>query len=126
MFKLRQKDHSAGEQETSNSIIADVNEKLLKELIKRGIETGRISYEFKDTKTILSKFGLIANDNKHLTNAGKFLFSKKSPIVLKLATFATNTKETFTKLNHFEGNIFECIDEAAQYIINSTFPLQKA
>ncbi len=119
LFKLRQKDHSAWEQETSNSIIADVNEKLLKELIKRGIETGRISYEFKDTKTILSKFGLIANDNKHLTNAGKFLFSKKSPIVLKLATFATNTKETFTKLNHFEGNIFECIEEAAQYIIDS-------
>jgi ATP-dependent DNA helicase RecG len=55
----------------------------------------------------------------HLNNAGKVLFSKNKPIVLKLATFAGTTKETFTKLNHFEGNVYECIDEAITYIHNS-------
>ncbi len=119
LFKHRQKDYSVWEKETSDSPIASVNEKLLKKLIEKGRESGRIRYEFKTVNSILSKLGLIANDNEHLTNAGKFLLAKDGPIILKLATFATNTKETFTKLNHFEGNVFECIEEAAQYIIDA-------
>lgn len=119
LFKLRQKDYSLWEQDISDSVIANVDKKLLKELIDKGRESGRIRYEFKNAKVILSKLGLIAKDNEHLTNAGKFLFSNVRPIILKLATFATNSKETFTKLNHFEGNIYECIDEAIQYIIDS-------
>lgn len=119
LFKHRQKDYSAWEKETSDSIIESVDEKLLRKLVENGRETGRIRYEFKNVNSILSKLGLIANDNEHLTNAGKFLLSKDGPIILKLATFAANTKETFTKLNHFEGNIFECIEEATQYIIEA-------
>ena len=91
----------------------------MKKLVEKGRESGRIRYEFKNVKEILSKLGLIANDKEHLTNAGKFLLSKNGAIILKLATFATNTKETFIKLNHFEGNIFECIEESTQYIIDS-------
>ena len=119
LFKHRQKDYSLWEQDISDSVIENVDKKLLKGLIDKGRESGRIRYEFKNTKEILSKLGLIAKDNRYLTNAGKFLLSKEKPIILKLATFATNTKETFTKLNHFEGNIYECIDEAIQYIIDS-------
>ena len=119
LFKLRQKDYSLWEQDVSDSPIANVDKKLLKDLIDKGRDSGRIRYEFKNAKVILSKLGLIAKDDEHLTNAGKFLFSNERPIILKLATFATNSKETFTKLNHFEGNIYECIDEAIQYIIDS-------
>ena len=39
--------------------------------------------------------------------------------MLKLATFATETKETFLKLDHFGGNIYECIDKAISYILES-------
>ena len=36
--------------------------------------------------------------------------------MLKLATFATDTKNTFTKLDHYYGNVFQCIDKAIEYI----------
>ena len=62
---------------------------------------------------------MVRRVGEHLNNAGNVLLSINKPIVLKLATFATETKETFTRLNHFEGNIFECIDEAIRYINES-------
>lgn len=46
----------------------------------------------------------------------RVLFSKNKPVLLKLATFATNNKKTFSKLEHLEGNIFECIDKGIEYI----------
>ena len=65
---------------------------------------------------IASKLGLLSSDGIHLNQAGNVLLSSNKPVILKLATFATSKKETFTRLNHFEGNIFECIDEAIRYM----------
>ena len=115
LFRKRNRDYSLWEKEKSDCLIEDVDKQLFQKLFTRGRENGRIKYDFTDIKSILSKLGLIADDT-YLNNAGKMLFSSKGPIILKLATFATSTKETFTRLNHFEGNIFECIDEAIRYI----------
>lgn len=54
-----------------------------------------------------------------LTNAGKALFSSNHPVLLKTAVYATETKDTFIRLNHFEGNIFECIDEGISFIMSA-------
>ena len=39
--------------------------------------------------------------------------------MLKTAIYATPTKDTFIKLNHFEGNIFECINEGISFILSA-------
>lgn len=76
-----------------------------------------ISLLIHQMENILNKFGLPSKNT--LNNAGNVLFSKDKPILLKLATFATETKETFLKLDHFGGNIYECIDKALSYILES-------
>jgi ATP-dependent DNA helicase RecG len=54
-----------------------------------------------------------------LSNAGRVLFSKRKPIVLKLAVFATEHKTTFLDIARAEGNIFRLIDNAMGYIIRN-------
>ena len=119
LFKERRKDYSIWEMEASKSLIEDVDSDLLKRLVKAGNESGRIRYKYTDDKSMLSKFGLLSSDDIHLNNAGNVLFSKNHPLILKLATYATDKKETFTRLNHFEGNVFECIEEGIRYINDS-------
>ncbi|MDO4940304.1 MAG: putative DNA binding domain-containing protein [Erysipelotrichaceae bacterium] len=116
LFEQRIKDYSRWEEDISDETILDIDEKFLKKIFNRGKESHRINYEYKNKKSICSKLGLLYDDDT-LNNAGKYLFSKNNPITLKLATFASNTKDTFVKLNHFTGNIYECIDEAINYIL---------
>ena len=66
---------------------------------------------------IIGKLGLL-NGNK-LTNAGRILFSKNKPITLKMAVFATEHKTTFLDISKVEGNIFELIDNAINYIVRN-------
>ncbi len=119
LFKERQKDYSLWEMAPSACGVNEIDKDLLKKLVARGNDSGRLKYSYADEKTLISKLGLLSADGEHLNNAGNVLLSINKPIVLKLATFATETKETFTRLNHFEGNIFECIDEAIRYINES-------
>ncbi len=70
-----------------------------------------------ETKVIEQVCNYFSNeDNIHLNNAGKMLFSNKKPITLKMAVFATNEKKTFIDMYQVEGNIFELISEAEQYV----------
>ncbi len=119
LFKSRQKDYSLWENDISQSTLDNIDEGFLKSLIRKGNESGRINFEYSDIKTVVSKLGLLSSDGIHLNQAGNVLLSSNKPVILKLATFATAKKETFTRLNHFEGNIFECIDEAIRYINES-------
>lgn len=119
LFVSRRKDYSVWENTESDEDISSADETLVKRIIEKGTDSGRIYYPFSDTKTILSKFGLLCKDSDTLNNAGKVLFSGNKPILLKTAVFATETKDTFLKLNHFEGNIFECIDEGISFILSS-------
>lgn len=119
MFRERQKDYSEWEVADSEELVSDVDETLLKKEIASGNESGRIKYSYIDAASILSKLGLLNSESGFLTNAGRALFSKKHPILMKTAIYATPTKETFIKLNHFEGNIFECIDEGIAFILSA-------
>lgn len=119
LFKERQKDYFEWEAADSNESVSDVDETLLRKEITEGNESGRIKYEYTDSASILSKLGLYNTNSCVLTNAGKILFSKNHPILMKTAIYATPTKETFIKLNHFEGNIFECIEEGISFILSA-------
>ena len=68
-------------------------------------------------RILMEKLGLLRGDK--LTNAGRVLFSKRNPIVLKLAVFATEHKTTFLDIARAEGNVFRLIDNAMGYIIRN-------
>ncbi len=104
------------EQMVSDCTIDDVDINALKAFYKKATEIKRLpKFEF-DEKLLLSKLGLLYDDGFHLNNAGKMLFSSKKPIILKMAVFATNEKKTFIDMSQIEGNIFELIEEAEQYV----------
>lgn len=119
LFKLRRNDYSAWENTDSNETVADVDEALLKRVIRDGKESGRIRYNYSNAASILSKLGLLNPETKRLSNAGKVLFSANRPILLKTAVFAGKMKDTFIRLNHFEGNVYECINEGLAFILSA-------
>ncbi len=102
---------------TSDETVDDVDDKTLETFFRNAIQCNRMpDYDF-DKETILSKIGVLNGDK--LTNAGKYLFSRNKPIVLKMAVFATEHKETFLDIAREEGNIFQLIDAAVGYIIKN-------
>ncbi len=119
LFRSRRKDYSEWENSGSDETVSDVDRQLLEKVIRDGIESGRIKYAYTDAASVLSKLGLLDPQTLLLTNAGKVLFSKNRPILLKTAVYAGTTKETFLKLNHFEGNVYECIDEGISFILSA-------
>ena len=116
MFRARMKDYSEWENARSDETPDDIDEELLKQLIRDGNDSGHLDYEYKDKVSALGKFGLLAADGEHLDNAGKVLLSSNKPVMLKTATFATRTRETFIKLDHYMGNVFECVEKGVDYI----------
>ena len=116
-FREKQKDYSEWENRESECDLNDVDENLLKKKVETGYSVNRLPYTYEGKDFILGKLGLLTKDKTHLNNAGEALFSKNKPVLLKLATFATETKETFLKLNHFQGNIYECIEKGISYVL---------
>lgn len=108
------KTNSLREKEESNETLDVVDEDLLKQYISRANDAKRINETYTNKEEVLEKLGLITN--KKLNNAGKFLFSKNKPTVLKVAIFATDEKLSFIDLNRYEGNIFELIKLAQDFI----------
>lgn len=105
------------ENKTSDATISDVDDKTLEAFYRDAVQCGRMPEYGFDKHSILSKIGVLNGD--YLTNAGKILFSRKHPIVLKMAVFATEHKETFLDIAREEGNLFQLIDAAVGYIIKN-------
>jgi ATP-dependent DNA helicase RecG len=105
------------ESKPSSSTFLEVNDKILSDYYNDGYLKGRIIEKYSDSKTALTKFGLLSGD--YLTNAGQLLFGISEPIWLKMAIFATEQKITIIDMVQFHGNIFECIEAATKYIIHN-------
>ena len=84
LFKERMKDYSEWENRASEETVDDVSEDFLHCMVNDGNDSGHLRYKYKDKKSALKKFGLVATDNTHLNNAGKVLFSVNAPVMLKL------------------------------------------
>jgi ATP-dependent DNA helicase RecG len=92
----------------------DIDEETLIAAYKEGIEVKRLTEPYSDKETALTKFNLLRSDR--LTNAGVVLFSKRKPITLKLALFATDERITILDQEHFKGNIYECIKAGRLFV----------
>ena len=105
------------ENKSSGETLDDVDDKTLKSFYQNAVQCGRMPDYGYDRETILRKLGVL--NGMALTNAGKVLFSARQPVVLKMAVFATDHKETFLDIAREEGNIFQLIDAAIGYIIKN-------
>ena len=105
------------ENRSSKSTVADVDDKTLMRFFDSAVKCGRLPDISYDKVELLQKLGVL-NDNV-LTNAGEYLFSKNNPITLKMAVFATDHKTTFLDISREEGNIFQLIDAALEYIVKN-------
>ena len=95
----------------------DIDEDMLLTCIRTANDVGRLDYIYSNAQETLTKFGLLT-DNGHLNNAGLYLFGNNRPLKIKLACFPTDSRTDFGEIKEFEGNIFECINEAISYIQN--------
>ena len=105
------------ENHSSNENIDNIDEITLQKFYLSATECGRLPDIGNDKVQILSKLGLL--NGAQLTNAGSYLFSANKPITLKMAVFATDHKTTFLDIAREEGNIFQLIDIAMNYIIRN-------
>ncbi len=108
--------YKSWEKQKSEDTIDDVDEDQLAKFLDKAISCGRIGTVKYDKPGLLEHLGLLAADKFHLNNAGRFLFSNKGPIELKMAVFATNEKRTFIDISPIKGNIFSLIEESEKYI----------
>ncbi len=100
--------------EITEYTLNDIKLNSLEKFYKKSIACGRIKDLDFDPERFLTKIGLLKKGK--LTNAGYYLFANTEPIVLKMAIFATDEKLTFLDINRVNGNIFDLIDEACNYI----------
>ena len=91
---------------------------MVEKFYRGAVECGRMpEIENYSPHILMEKLGLLRGNK--ITNAGRALFSKRNPIVLKLAVFATEHKTTFLDIVRAEGSIFGLIDNAMGYIIRN-------
>ena len=105
------------ENRTSTDTIADVDEQTFLSFCRAGKDCGRLPELYIDKSTVLGMLGLLIGE--HLTIAGRYLFSENGPILMQLAVFATDHKTTFLDIQQLQGNIFQLIDGAMNYIVRN-------
>ncbi len=102
---------------SSSETIGDIDKTTFDKFNNNAKSCGRLPDFGTNPEIIIGKLGLL--NGKKLTNASKLLFSKNKPIILKMAVFATEHKATFLDTSKVEGNIFELIDSAINYIVSN-------
>lgn len=96
----------------------DVDEKKLRDFIKKASADVRIDFEYTDKISALKQLGLMNGDR--LSNAGKTLFVDKAPnILLQMAIFAGTEKLTFLDYKYEEGSAMDMMELAERYILSN-------
>ena len=113
-FHSYNNDYSIWENSLSSETIADIDQDSLNLFIKDAFESGRITHTKLEKTELINKLGLSMNG--YLNNAGKYLFSKNSPIKIKMAVFATDEKIVFIDQSLVSGNIYQLIKIMQQYV----------
>lgn len=116
-FERQSSTYSSWEGKPSSCRLEDLDEDLLIDTIRRANEKGRLDYVYRDLKEALNKLDLLDEEN-NLKTAGEYLFSKKKPILIKEASYPTDTRTEFGEIKQFRGNLFECLLEAVSYAQN--------
>lgn len=99
--------------------LADLNENLIRNCIRRGIDGGRIpeSALYEPTRDILSKWKLLKNGVP--TNGAVLLFSNNideyPQFTLRMARFVGTNKNMFRDNQRAEGNFFQLLDAGVAF-----------
>lgn len=114
---IKHEDYSSKwEEEMTNYSIDDLDDKALLDFYKSAKECGRLEMEEYNKERMLVSLDLTI-DGK-VNNGCYALFGTQAKIQLKLATYASDNKVTFTDLKLLSGNIYNLINEAIQYVMN--------
>lgn len=94
----------------------DLDDDALKDFYQSAKDCGRLSMKAYDKEKLLTMIDVLHNGR--INNGGFALFGKNTKIGLKLASYATNNKVTFTDLKLLEGNIYNLVNIALDYVLN--------
>ena len=120
MLFARGGDKYSWENRVSSYTVSDIDPKSFGLYLRKAKNAGRITFDHDDPQTVLEKLGLIAEDGKHLLNAGAALFCSCGTNDVQMAKFATDVRATFTDIRRFDrGSIVELCQVCEQYIIDA-------
>ncbi len=108
---------SKWEEEMTNFSLDDLDDVALLDFYHSAKNCGRLTMQEYNKEKLLISLDLMKNGN--LNNGCYALFGKNAKIGLKLATYATENKVTFTDLKLLHGNIYNLINEALKYVLNN-------
>lgn len=108
---------SKWEEELTTYTSNDIDDDALFDFYNSAVNCGRLEMKKFDKDKLLSALELVKNNQ--LKNGCYALFGKDAKIGLKLATYATDNKVSFTDLKLITGNIYNLIDKAINYILNN-------
>ena len=112
---IKHEDYSSNwENESSNKSFEDIDDNTLLDFYNSSKECGRFSLNKYDKIKILNSLDLMIDDE--LKNAAWALFGNDVKIGLKLATYTTDNKVTFTDLKLINGNIYNLVNSSFLYI----------
>lgn len=116
-FEQKQDNFLQWEKAETDYSVDDIDEELLIEFLRTANEKGRVDYLYRNAKDTLNKLGLLT-ENDRLNNAGVYLFGNMKPLMIKEASYPTDSRVEFGQIKQFRGNIFECINEVVSFIQN--------
>ncbi len=105
------------EEEISNKTIDDIDDNALLDFYYSAIHYGRLDMPQFDKEKLLTILDLI--EGEYLKNAAVALFGKDARIGLKLASYATEDKVTFTDLRLVNGNVYNLVNLALKYVLEN-------
>jgi len=91
-----------------------IDETSVDQFYRQAVAMGRINKHEHTSEELLTQLKLMV-DGK-LTNAGYYLFSNNSPLVIKCVEYPTVDRLNPIDLKRYEGNIFNLIDIAINFV----------
>lgn len=91
-----------------------IDEETLDRFYRQSVAMGRLNKFEHTSEELLTQLRLMVNGK--LTNAGFYLFGKNCPLVLKCVEYPSIERLDPIDLKRFEGNIFNLIDLAINFI----------
>ncbi len=107
---------SKWEKELTDYTAEDLDDEALRDFYQSAKDCGRLSMKEYDKDRLLSSIDIVHEG--HINNGGYALFGRNARISLKLASYATDNKVTFTDLKIHEGNIYNLVGIALDYVLN--------
>ena len=102
------------EKEISERTLADVNEEVVREFMRKAKTAKRIDFDFVDVKSTLNKLHLLHKNQ--LPHAAEVLFCDENSMEVQAAIFAGTDKLTFLDIKSFKGNLFSLRQQAEVYV----------